>query len=131
MEITTEEDRIVKLIEYYETRLELLEKDFDNKIAHLQKKFFDNSNHNIEVFSPTEEFIDEKNYTSIVDNVLSVEEILWKEKTCYSVILSLKGSSRIYNVFVIDKKYIPTEGTRITFTYNLEYNKLGNFKIIN
>ena len=119
-----------KLVNHYDKRLEELETDFNEKIAHLQKKFFDNSNHNIEVFTPTEEFIEDKDYTSIIETIISIDEIVWKEKTRYNLKVTLKGSSRLYNVFILEKKYIPTEGTRITFRYNSEFNKLINCRII-
>ena len=121
---------LTNIVNHYDKRLEELENDFNEKIAHLQKKFFDNSNHNVEVFAPTEEFIDDKDYTSIIEDILSIEEIIWKDKNCFNLILTLKGSSRIYKVFIVERKNLPTEGSKVTFKYNLEHNKLNNFRII-
>ena len=130
IELDTFKDNLELQIAHYNKRLDQLENDFNEKIAHLQKKFFDNSNHNIEVFAPIEEFIDDKDYTSIIENILSIDEVLWKEKTRYNLKITLKGSSRIYTIFILEKKYIPTEGCRITFRYNEEFNKLVNCRIV-
>jgi hypothetical protein len=118
------------VINHFNKKLEQQEVDFNEKIAHLQKKFFDNSNHNIEVFIPTEEFIDDKDYTSTIEDILSIEEIIWKDKNCFNIVVTLKGSSRIYKVFIVERKNLPTKGSKVTFKYNLEHNKLNNFRII-
>jgi hypothetical protein len=114
---------------YFEKRLEEIQEDYNEKIAHLQRKFFANSNYDIEIFEK-KEFKDGCNYIDTINAIISVEEVKWKNKNCTRMEVNLVNSNQVFSIFLIDGKVIPSVGNKITFKYDYEYNKLSNVKII-
>lgn len=118
-----------KLYYYFEKRLEEIELDYNEKIAHLQRKFFFNTNDNIEIFEK-KEFKDGCNYIDTINAIISVEKVKWKNKDCTRMEVNLINSNQIFSMFIVADKQVPTVGSKITFKYDFEYNKLSNVKIV-
>ena len=76
---------------------------------------------------PKESFKDGNVYTSIIDKIITCNEINWRGKDCINMEVKLVDRDEVYNIFVL-KGNKPNIGSSIRFTFNSTDNKLSNLK---
>lgn len=96
-----------------------------NKIKELQEQI-DNF---ILPPQPKEIFKDASNYTSIIEDIVTIEETIWNNNIYLNMEVKLIGKEELYKIFVL-KGNKPYTGNKIRFTYDATDNKLKKLKVL-
>ena len=78
---------------------------------------------------PKEVFKDGNNYTSTIEEIITIEETIWDKKPCLNMEVKLVGRDELYKVFVL-KGNKPDAGSKIRFTFDAADNKLKKLKVL-
>jgi hypothetical protein len=78
---------------------------------------------------PKEVFKDGNNYTSTIEEIITIEETIWDKKTCLNMEVKLVDRDELYKVFVL-KGNKPDAGCKIRFTFDATDNKLKKLKVL-
>jgi len=120
-------------------QLKQLESDFNSLIVELNQNNINHCNmvkllqqqiDNITIPpQPKEIFKDGCNYTSTIEEIITVEETLWNKNTCLNMEVKLISRDELYKVFVL-KGNKPNIGNKIRFTFDATDNKLKKLKVL-
>jgi hypothetical protein len=130
--VKTAHARLFNQLKQVESDLNSLTKDTDQNtfnfasaILELQKQF-----NSITIPpQPKEIFKDGFNYTSTIEEIITVEETLWNKNICLNMEVKLIGRDELYKVFVL-KGNKPNIGNKIRFTFDATDNKLKKLKVL-
>jgi len=78
---------------------------------------------------PKETFKDGSNYTSTIEEIITIEETIWDKKTCLNMEVKLVDREELFKVFVM-KGNKPNAGNKIRFTFDAADNKLKKLKVL-
>jgi len=78
---------------------------------------------------PKEVFKDANNYTSTIENIVTIEETNWNNNVYLNMEVKLIGREELYKVFVL-KGNKPDTGNKIRFTFDATDNKLKKLKVL-
>jgi predicted nuclease with TOPRIM domain len=79
--------------------------------------------------TPKESFKDGKNYSDIVDEIISSEIVQWNSKQFINMELKLVDRNELFKAFV-PKGNEPKVGNKVKFTYIITDNKLSKLKVL-
>jgi hypothetical protein len=99
--------------------------NFASAIKELQKQF---DNLTIPP-QPKEIFKDASNYTSTIEDIVTIEETSWNNNLYLNMEVKLIGKEELYKIFVL-KGNKPNTGNKIRFTFDATDNKLKKLKVL-